>query len=185
MSSAILFLATLLVGCFDKTTTESYENEIEALAGFIEISGNMLYLAPVEVFVLYNANDEFGFVRDTSLRSITFIEWNNSEKLEMFELSIYDFPNGYHMRPNRHSDEHWNYLTQTGAEILTFEITSNTEFIFVDSLLLFDTIPDGSRLRTTNILDEFMQYLFHTVVHFIEVYDGRIIRLVQEFGFTL
>jgi len=55
----------------------------------------------------------------------------------------------------------------------------------VDCNLLFGADPYGSRLRITNDLDEFMHYLYPTVVHFVEVYDGRVIRLVQDFGFTL
>jgi len=165
---------------FDRTSIAT-----EALAGFIEIRDNTLYITPVEVFMLYDASNEFETVRDSALRSIVYIEISDSQRLEALGLTLDDFPSGSHIRPNWHSERQWHYVEQANIETLSFEITSESEFVFVDNQLLFDTTPEGNRLRTTNVLNEFMQYFFPSVVHFIEVYDGRVIRLVQEFGFTI
>jgi len=148
------------------------EATAEALAGIIEIHGSRLSISPSDVFVLYNAGDEFGFVRDMTIPSITFIERNDTDLMAELGLSLGSFtPSGY-------------YVRESGVT-RTFEITDETEFVFVDNLLLFDTDLYGDRRHTTNSLDDFLEYFFPTVIHFIEVYDGRVVRLVQEFGFTM
>lgn len=134
--------------------------------------------------MLHRQDHDDVHVYDPALRSIVYIDPYDSERLEEFGLSLYDFPSGIHIRPNWHSEEHWYYVEQAGIEVIAAKITDESEFVFVDNLLLFDTNPEGSRLRITNEVDEFLQYLFPTVVHFVEVYDGRVIRLVQDFGFT-
>jgi len=88
-------------------------------------------------------------------------------------------PSGIHIHPN------WFEVKDYSIDTLTFVITNNTEFTFVDNLLLFDTYPDDNRQRTTNQLDEFLEYHFPSVVHFIEVRDNNVIRLVQYFAFTI
>jgi len=157
------------------TNSNEYETtpgEVEHLAGIIEISGNILSITPSKIFIIYTAGEEFGFVRDTTLRSIEFIERNDKQRMAYFGLSFDDFmPSGW--------------VAGYVYEIRTFAITDETKFVFVDNLLLFDTNPDGDRQYTTNVLDEFMQYFFPSVIHFIEVQDGNVIRLVQEFGFTM
>jgi len=155
----------------------------EVLAGFIESQGSTLYITPVEVFMLYDADS--GYARNYSIPSVEFIERNDTQRFDELELTVDDFPSGYHIRPNWHADLGWHYVEQAGIETLSFEIDDETEFVFVDSRLLFDTDPIGSRLRITNVQDEFLQYLYPTVVHFVEVDDGRVIRVVQEFGFTM
>jgi len=175
----------LLVGCNGETTTPPQHGEAEALSGFIEIRGDRLYITPVKVFVGYNAGEQPGFTHDASLNSIIFIEWNDAQALEELGLTQYDFPSGYHIRPNWHSESHWHYVQQAGIETLSFEITNETEFTFFDTMLLFVEDTDGNRLHVTNNPDEFMQYFFPTAVHFIEVQDGRVVSLVQEFLFTM
>ncbi|MCL2592758.1 MAG: hypothetical protein FWD82_05265 [Defluviitaleaceae bacterium] len=169
-----------LASCTQPLETKTY-------SGFIEIRDNRLYITPVEVFIIYDAitGDGSNFFHDTSSSSIIFIERNDTQKLQEFGLTLYDFPSGIHIRPNWHSEEHWHYVEQAGIEALSFEVAANTEFIFVDNLLLFDTDEDGNRLHTTNTLENFMEYFFPTVVHFIEVQNGNLIRLVQEFAFTM
>jgi len=155
-----------------ETNGASIPAEPEALAGILEIRDNVLYITPSDVFVLYTAGVEFGFVRDMTLRSITFIENNDTQRMAEFGLTFDDFmPSGF-------------YVGESGAT-RSFVIDDETEFVFVDSQLLFDTDPYGYRRHTTNSLDDFLQYFFPTVIHFIEVQDGRVIRVVQEFGFTM
>ena len=137
-----------------------------ALSGFLEIRDDMLYIAPAEVFMLYNPSYEQGFLRDPNdpaLRSIIHIDINDSQRLAELGLTLDDFPNGFNI--NR-SDVHQ----------LTFEITPDTQFVFIDS--------ERNFINTT-VLEDFLPHLYPTVVHFIEVYNGKVIRLVQEFGFTM
>ena len=171
ITGAILFAA-----CDEGERPQGYGGEAVALAGFVEIRDNTLYITPVEVFVLYHPDDEFGFVRDPHLRSITFIQLDDTQRLADFGLTLYDFPSGTHIRPNWHSERHWFYVEQANIETLSFEITSETEFVFINS---------ERQHITTNEPGDFLPYLYPTVVHFIEVRDGRVIRLVQEFGFTM
>ncbi|MCL2397527.1 MAG: hypothetical protein FWC93_05615 [Defluviitaleaceae bacterium] len=156
--------------------------ETETMAGFIEIRGNTLYITPVEVFFLSGG----GYVPyDGALRPIEFIDVADTQRMEELGLTIYDFPMGFHIRPNWHADLGWHYVEQADIETLSFRIDRNTTFSFVDSRGLFLNPDSLERHHTTNAVDEFLEYLYPTVVHFIEVQGNRVIRLVQEFGFTI
>ena len=182
MKKVCIILLFLLV--FTACSTNEHEsNEIFPLAGFIEIRGNVLQITPVEVFILYEG-DDIGF-QDSFWDAVEFIHRNDIQRMETLGLTMYDFPSWVHIRPNWHSDKQLYYVEQAGIETLSFMITDNTEFTFVDSQLLFDTNPYGNRQRVTNSVDEFMHYFFPSVVHFIEVQNGNIVRLFQDFGFTI
>jgi len=161
---------------FDEVTSPI---ETESLAGFIKIQDNTLYITPVDVYMFYDSDIGFDFFCNTVSNSIIWIETNDMQRLETYGLTSDEFPSGHHIRPN------WPDVEKADVETVSFEINEATEFVFVDNLLIFDTNPYGNRQRTTNSLDEFLQYLFPSVVHFIEVHDGRVVRLVQEFGFTM
>lgn len=176
--TAIFILGAILFAACDEDNgaTQGYGGETAALAGFIEISDNTLYITPVEVFLLYQPHDEFGFDLDPHQWAITFVQVDNAQMLEEYGLTLDDFPSGIHIRPNWHNERHWFYVEQANIETLSFEITGETEFVFINS--------DRQHI-TTNVPGDFLPYLYPTVVHFIEVRDGRVIRLVQEFGFTI
>ena len=182
----LILVIFLLTACRD--TSEgivSSDIETEALAGFIKIQGDTLHITPVEVFILCRQDYDNSFFHDPAMRSVVCIDLDDILQLVELGLNIYDFPSGIHIRPNWHSDKHWYYVEKANIETVSFQITEETEFVFVDNLLLFDTNPEGNRQRITNDVDEFLHYLFPSVVHFIEVYDARVIRLFQDFGFTL
>ena len=147
-----------------------------ALAGFLEINGNELNITPVEVFMLYSAESGSNFFEDSALSPIVFIEENDVQKLADYGLEPDDFWGWAHIRPNWHSVYGWQYVEQADIQTLSFEIDANTEFVFMDS---------QRNVTSTNSLDDFLPYFFPTVVHFVEVYNGRVIRIVQEFGFTM
>jgi len=117
--------------------------------------------------------------------SATLIQYGDTQALTLLGFTEDDFPSWIHIRPNWHHDEHWFYVEQANIQTQTFTITAATEFIFTDSRLLFGTDPDGNRQHTTSDLDEFLRYFYPTVVHFIEVQDGNLIRLYQNFAFTI
>ena len=139
-------------------------HDTEALVGFIEIHGNTLYIAPVEVFLVYDGNDVDLFT-DTFWRSVVFIERNDIQKMDEFGLNAeHDFPSGNHIRPN------WRCAERAEIDFLSFEITEETEILV-----------RGMR----SVLDDALPNLYPSVIHFIEVHDGRVVRLVQEFKFTM
>jgi len=153
----------IFIGCGRTDTTETLNHGTEALAGFIEIHDSMLHINLADVFVIYNAGDAFGFVRDTSIESITFIERNDTQKMSTFGLTFENF------------SPSWYYIANRETETRSFKITGKTEFVFIS----------GGEQHTTNEVDLFMPVLFPSVVHFIEVQDNTVIRVIQEFGFTM
>ncbi|MDR2183221.1 MAG: hypothetical protein LBE55_03515 [Clostridiales bacterium] len=148
----------------------------DTLAGFIEIRGDTLYITPVEVFMLYDADSGHDFFQDLTPGSIVFIERNDTQKLAELGLTLDNFHGWAYIRPNWHADYHWHYVEQANIQRLSFAITPDTEFVFLDS---------DRNQRSTNVPEDFLPYLYPTVVHFIDVHDGKVIRLVQEFGFTM
>ena len=144
-------------------------NGNEQLAGFIEIRGNMLYITPVEVFMQYDGNAEQ--FSGNHWRAVKFIQEDDTQQMQELGLTAYDFPSGIHIRPNWHSESEWHYVEQAGIEARAFEITDATTFTF--------------RGETTADIEEFMPHLYPSVIHFIEVADGKVIRLIQEFAFTI
>jgi len=168
---ALLFTFGLLFLASCNTSDES-----TALAGFIEIHDSTIIITPVEVFMLYDADEGHDFFQDSALRSIIFIERDDDQKFAQHGLTLDDFPGWAHIRPNWHADYHWQHVEQANITPLSFAITPQTEFVFIDS---------ERTHRNTNQLDDFLPYLYHTVVHFIEVENGSVTRLVQEFGFTM
>ena len=170
------FVDELTTGESDSFADEPTTGDTVAMAGFIEINDNTLYIMPVEVFMLYDADSGHDFFADSALRPIMFIERNDTQRLSEVGLTLDNFFGWAYIRPNWHSDYHWHYIEQANIEQLSFTITPDTEFVFIDS---------ERNHRNTNVLTDFLPYLHPTVVHFIEVYNGRIIRLVQEFGFTM
>lgn len=178
--SKIISTVFIIMGIFFLTACVVFDEPAAGgpvpLAGFIEINGNILYITPVEVFMLYDAGSGHDFFQDSALDAIIYIEENDSQRFAEFGLTPYDFQSWAHIRPNWHAVYHWHYVEQANIEVLSFEITPSTEFVFIDS---------ERNHRNTNELEDFLPYLYPTVVHFIEVYDGRVIRLVQEFGFTM
>jgi len=151
------------------------------MSGFIQIHENTLRITPVEVFMLYMPY----YDPDPAMGSVTFIQQGDTQTMAAHGVTENDFPSWIYIRPSWHSDKHWFYVEQANIQAQTFTITADTEFVFIDSRLLFGTDPDSPRQYTTNNLDEFLQYFYPAVVHFIEVYDGNLIRLYQSFAFTI
>ena len=174
--TALIFILSIFLFTACSEDNEPTIGNTTALAGFLEIRDDTLYIIPIEVFMLYSADGEHGSFSDPALRSITHIEKRDSQKLAEYGLTLDDFPSWAHIRPNWHAVYQWHYVEQSGIRQLAFEITPDTEFVFIDS---------ERNLRSANVVKDFLPYFFPTVVHFIEVYDGKVIRLVQEFGFTM
>ncbi|MCL2674778.1 MAG: DUF4825 domain-containing protein [Defluviitaleaceae bacterium] len=174
-----------------------------SLTGPIVILGGTLYLDPVEVV----------FSTDYARIAELWQDW---------QWSIYDLmPNGYYIRHlnvelvspfdygrieelglDLETDfaDYWPYEHRLDAETLSFEITDETVFIFVDyALALDDTAQDGSRLAATGAEDFLAargsEYgltdasrvgasTFRRIVYFVQVEDGQVVSVTEEFLFT-
>ena len=158
----LLFLIAALTsrGCVGKTDPHEKTALPDAvsLTGYIVIDGNTLYFDEVEIIT----SEDTGRISD-------------------LELSSGDMPNGYCVR-------------RLGKETVTFKITDETVYTFVDINLFFIEDADGDRLYTTSDLGEFMRHLNESyndtppaqkVPFFIQVRDGVVIGITEEFEFTI
>ena len=184
----IFLFFTMLLGLLAFSACNN-EHSVEAddfsgfLAGFIEFDGNYLHITAVDVFVLFD--EEIAQGHEVFLNSTEHILRSDYTRLNELGLTLDDFVSWTHIRPNYHADYGFHYIEQAGIETLSFRIDEDAEFTFVDADLLFGTEPDGNRVHISYDLSEFMHYFRHSIVHFIEVREGRVIRLVQEILFAI
>lgn len=129
----------------------------ESLAGYIVLEGDTLYFDEVEV-----------------------ITRENKDRVAELDLKDFDMPNGY-------------YIHNPSNEKKSFELTDETSYTFTDYNLLFLENPEGRRLYTTTSKEDFIQHLTTSysdnppaqkVPFFVEVKDGKVISIIEEFIFT-
>ena len=130
----------------------------EQLAGYITIEGNRLYVDRVEI------------VRST-----------DTKRIEELQLYPGDMPNGYYI------------YNQTVAQN-EYELTAETMYTFHDLTGVFVKPENTNKLYATTKTGEFLQYLDETysddppaqkVPFWIEVRDGKVIRVTEEWEFTI
>lgn len=152
---AMLFIFSM-AGCDNKN--EQPAPELESVTGYIVIDNNTLHLVEVEIITL----------EDTE--RITELELTQQEHM----------PNGY-------------YIYNLGTE-KEYVLTEKTAYNFIDSDLLFVENKDGDRKYTTTEKDEFIQYLntsysdsppAQNVPFLIQVKDGKVISITEQFEFTI
>ncbi|MCL2620489.1 MAG: hypothetical protein FWD97_06125 [Defluviitaleaceae bacterium] len=150
MLNKILTATLLVFGLAVLSACGNSDNEIQTFAGFIQIEDNTLHITPVEIFTTFEPTNRL-------VRSLVRVfDWDDVQGMSEFGLVRENhLPSGIHIHPN------WFEVEDYSIDTLTFLITNNTEFTFVDNLLLFDTYPDGNRQRTTNQLDEFLNTTSH------------------------
>lgn len=87
-----------------------------------------------------------------------------------------------------------HFIRHLNQGIRTYELTNATVFNFVDSSFLFIDEDDINRQHTTTDKDEFVLHLTtsysdrppaQTVPFFLEVMDGKVISVTEEFAFTI
>lgn len=151
----VMIYVLALAGCSPKQE----QSEPESLVGYIVIEDNTLYLDKVEIITLEDV-----------------------ERIKELGLHLEsDLPNGYHIyNPDTEKD--------------TYELIDETIYNFVDFHLLFVDDEDGDRAYTTTKKEEFIQHLStsyshvppaQTVPFFLEVKDGKVISITEEFKFTI
>jgi len=137
------------------STESAYKNEL--LAGYLFIEGNTLYLDAVEI-----------------------IEREDKDRIaELGLIEKNDYPSGYHIH---------NPI----AETVSFELTDDTIYTFTDFNLLYVKEADGKRIYTTTKKEEFLKASSYQNVsmeeqkipYFLEVNDGKVISITEEFIYT-
>lgn len=152
-----LLIAMALSGCSKEPQAPADTDEAASVVGYIVIEDNTLYVDEVELVTL-----------------------EDEARMEELGLTQVDLPNGYHF----HNEE----IAQ--AE---YELTEDTTYTFVDVEVLFVGETD-ERKYTTNEKDEFVQHLSvaftdtppaQTVPFFMEISDGKVVSIVEEFEYTI
>lgn len=133
------------------------ESETESLVGYIVIRDNTLHFKEVEI-----------------------VEWEDQERVKELGLNEYDMANGYKI------------IDKNKGEI-TFELADNVEYTFTDVNLDFikESEVEGDRLYTTTERDEFIgkgndsPLSEQNIPYFIEVQDGKVISITEQFKYTM
>ncbi len=147
------------IGC-SKIEVNQPESEIESLAGYIVIKDNTLYFDEVEI-----------------------IGPEDKERIKELDLDEDLPPTGYEI------------LNEIQEEV-TYELADEVNYIFTDVNLNFIKESEGNRLYQTTKKDEFLKHLGEynlndirlfeqTIPYFIEVQDGKVISITEEFKFTI
>ena len=154
---AMVFTLLMVVGC----SQEKDKSEIESLVGYIYIENNILYVDEVEIVTL-----------------------DDIDRIEELDLTIQnDLPSGYS-------------IYNSNIEKEAYDLTDETVYKFVDMNLLFVDDEDGDRIYTTIKIDEFLKHLDEynlndiplsqqKIPYFIEVQNGKIIKIEEKFEYTI
>jgi len=161
-SITLLVIALCLlsvIGC-SKIEVKKSKAEIESLAGYIVIKDNTLYFDAVEI-----------------------IGPEDKERIKELELDEDLPPTGFEI------------LNETQEEV-TYELADEVNYIFTDVNLNFIKESEGNRIYQTTRKDEFLKHLGEynlndiplfeqTIPYFIEVQDGKVISITEQFKYTI
>lgn len=127
------------------------------MVGYIVVENNKIYLDEVEI--------------------VTREDENRMKELGLTVEN--DLPNGYHIyNPN--------------VETVSFELTEDTLYTFTDFNVLFVKEADGNRIYETTNKQEFLDGSSYQnipleeqkIPYFLDVYDGKVISITEEFLYT-
>ena len=158
----VLFIVLSLlsvIGC-SKIEVKQPESEIESLAGYIVIKDNTLYFDEVEI-----------------------IEPEDKERIQELDLDENAMPTGFKI---------YNDI----QEEITYELADEVNYTFTDVYLNFIKESEDGRLYHTIKKEEFLKHLAEydlndiplfeqTIPYFIEVQDGKVISITEEFKYTV
>ena len=132
--------------------------ESKVLTGYMVIDGDKLYLDEVEI-----------------------VEREDTDRISELKLGESDMPGGY-------------FIRDLEEERLEFELSNKTTYTFVDFNMLFIKDEKADRLYTTGKKDEFIEHLetsyydsppAQRVPFFVEIKEGKVINITEEFSFTI
>ena len=156
--SGLLPLCLLLGAVVLSSCTAAQETKISGY-GYMVLKDNILHFDEVEI-----------------------IRPEDTDRMAELELvEQHDMPSGF-------------CIYNENADDVTYELTDDTTYTFTDMELYFVNNEDGTRKYTTNSREEFLRHLGHlndypldeqTIPYFIEVKDGKVISITEEFEFTI
>ena len=197
--SAVTALILLLGACED--AERGQPSEPVNLAGWITFSDGTLYLDEARVYVQAFAPTEYfpdGLFFQHAGENVIVFAPNDTEKLYKFGFYKDGHYEGY-FRADGTAGTRWvdrreygifpnGYLVKPlSRDIISFELTEETVFTFTDVALLF---VDGEAVPTrryyTTVLEEFLTHRasVDTVIVFIQIQNGRVVSVTEEFLFT-
>jgi len=171
---SFILLAFLFVGCNNQEGPGT--GHVERFIGYVYIVNNTMYIDRVELIV-FDARGIYPGINYELYNDIIIVDLDDELASQM--------PSGYHTR-------------HLGVEVLSFEITEESIFTFVDLNLHFGVNPEGNRLYSTTNPDEFLVYhysnfpfdyegapLYRRIPYFITVRDGILLNLTESFWLTM
>jgi len=159
------------------TINEYTDAEPANMAGWIAIYGGRLHVVEARVIVYDFLYPHLSFARHAG-ENVTVVAHGERERL--YELGF-------------ESDDDWHNAAPNGFVIenlelgtVSYEITDDTIFEFVDTMLRFlGEDSEGSRNYQTTVLEEFIEHRGGSEsIVFIQVKDGRVISVTEEFLFA-
>ena len=169
-----VLLALFFVRCYGQEPPRT--GYVERFIGYVYIADNTLHIDRVEL-VVFDPAGIYPGIRYWLYEDIITVGLDD-------ELAAH-MPSGY-------------YTRHLGVEVLSFEITDETIFTFVDLNLYFNTDSDGARIHVTTNPEEFLMYhysnfpfdydgapLYRRIPYFITVRDGVVLNLTESFWLTM
>lgn len=158
----LLFIVLSLIsviGC-SKIEVNQPEAEIESLVGYMVIKDNTIYFDEVEI-----------------------IEPEDKERIKELDLDENLPPTGFE-------------IYNENQEEITYELADEVNYTFTDVYLNFIKESEDGRLYHTTKKEEFLKHLAEydlndiplfeqTIPYFIEVQDGKVISITEEFRYTI
>lgn len=154
--SILLALCSLgMMGCVPSKVQSEAENE--TVVGYMCIEDNKVYFDEIEI-----------------------ITDKDTDKMKELGLTVEnDLPNGY-------------YFYNPSNEITMFELSDQTSYTFTDFDLHFVKDEEGDRIYETTKKEEFLEGSYYcdvpleeqTVPYFLEVSDGKVRSIREEFLYT-
>ena len=133
------------------------QSETETVVGYMYIEDNKVYLDEIEIITDKDTN-----------------------KMEELGLTVEnDLPNGY-------------YFYNPSNETTMFELSDQTLYTFTDFDLHFVKEEEGNRIYETTRKEEFLEGSYYrdapleeqTIPYFLEVNDGKVLSIREEFLYT-
>ena len=135
-----------------------------------------MYLDEVRVIIYDFLYPHHSFFRHVG-ENVVVVAYGDTEKLNQLGLEangdwLEIYPNGYS-------------IERLGGEKVSFELTSETIFTFIDTKFLFVDDSYMNRTYHTTIADEFLLHRGDSnTILFVQVQNGRVISVVEELLFT-
>ena len=153
-----ILIALFMIILISGCARKDSEVDTQTLTGHIIIDGDDLLLDEVEILTL-----------------------EDEKRLNELGIDSSEIPNGFHIYNEK-------------IEFVPYKLTEKTEYEFTDINLLYVDESVADRKYITKEKDEFLFYLStqysdsppaQKIPYFVEVQDGKVIRITEEFMYTI